>query len=87
MEHHVLDFEPPQALFVPDDDPLLFYRAIGRFALGALKADGLLFFELNARFAHATAAMLEEMGFSSIVIRKDQFDKERFIRACRPRKN
>ena len=83
MEPHVLDHEPEEALFVPDDDPLLFYRAIGRYALHALKPDGSLFLELNALYAHETATLLEELGFSDITIKKDQFNKERFIRACR----
>lgn len=83
MEPHVLDHEPEEALFVPDDDPLLFYRAIGRFALHTLKPDGSLFLELNALYAHETATLLEELGFSDITIKKDQFNKERFIRACR----
>ena len=83
MEPHVLDYEPREALFVPDNDPLLFYRAIGHYALHALKPDGRLFFELNPRYAHETASMLGDMGFNDITIKNDQFNKERFIRACR----
>lgn len=83
MEPHVLDHEPSTALFVPDDDPLLFYRAIGRLAAHALKPGGLLFFELNALYARETAVLLEELGFADIIVKRDQFNKERFIKACR----
>ncbi len=83
MEPHVLDHEPATALFVPDDDPLLFYRAIGRLAVFALKPGGQLFFELNALYARETAALLEALGFDDITIKRDQFNKERFIKACR----
>ena len=83
MERHVLDHEPPLALFVPDDDPLLFYRAIADYALQALRPGGRLYFELNCRFAHETADMLQQAGFSDVCIRKDQYGKDRFISACR----
>lgn len=83
MERHVLDHEPPLALFVPDDDPLLFYRAIADYALQALRPGGQLYFELNCRFAHETADMLQQAGFSDVCIRKDQYGKDRFISACR----
>ena len=83
MERHVLDHEPPLALFVPDDDPLLFYRAIADYALQALRPGGRLYFELNCRFAHETADMLQQAGLSDVCIRKDQYGKDRFISACR----
>ncbi len=83
MERHVLDHEPSLALFVPDDDPLLFYRAIADYALQALRPGGRLYFELNCRFAHETADMLQQAGFSDVCIRKDQYGKDRFISACR----
>lgn len=83
MERHVLDYEPSLALFVPDDDPLLFYRAIADYALQALRPGGRLYFELNCRFAHETADMLQQAGFSDVCIRKDQYGKDRFISACR----
>ena len=83
MERHVLDHEPPLALFVPDDDPLLFYRAIADYALQALRPGGRLYFELNCWFAHETADMLQQAGFSDVCIRKDQYGKDRFISACR----
>ena len=83
MEAHVLDYEPHEALFVPDDDPLLFYRSIGRYALQALKPGGRLFFELNARHAHATATLLQGMGFQHVDIICDQYGKDRFIKTCK----
>ena len=83
MEPHVLDHEPATALFVPDGDPLLFYRAIGRLAVYTLKPGGQIFFELNALYARETAALLEALGFGDITIKRDQFNKERFIKACR----
>ncbi len=83
MAPNVVDYEPPLALFVPDDDPLLFYRAIGHFATKALKPGGQLFFELNAMNAQPTAELLAEQGFSNISLKEDQFGKQRFIRACR----
>lgn len=83
MRKNVLDFEPPEALFVPDEDPLRFYRAIGRYATKALKAGGQLFFELNERLANETKELLADMGLANIIIYKDQYGKDRFISACK----
>jgi release factor glutamine methyltransferase len=83
MESNVLDHEPPLALFVPDDDPLLFYRAIGRYAQQSLKPGGRLFFELNARYGSAAASLLADMGFREITTIQDSSHKTRFISACR----
>ena len=84
MERHVLDHEPALALFVPDNDPLRFYRAIGNYARKALKPNGRLFFELNATHAGETADMLRQQGFSDVTLREDQFGRTRFLRAARP---
>ena len=81
----VLDHEPSLALFVPNDDPLLFYRNIGRYAAEALKPGGRLYFEMNAIYARDTAEMLRTLGFTDVTVRNDQCGKERFIRACRQR--
>lgn len=81
MEKRVLDFEPDLALFVPDDDPLLFYRAISRFASANLTAGGSLFFEINPLFAHELVLMLESGGYHNIELRKDLYGKERMIKA------
>ena len=81
MEQHVLDHEPHQALFVPDEDPLVFYKAIGQYAYHALANHGCLFFEINPLYATEITKMLDEMGFFEIETRKDQFGKVRFVRA------
>ena len=81
MEPRVLEHEPSLALFVPDDDPLRYYRAIGRYAMKALKAGGRLFFELNAAYADDTRNMLEAMGYDRVELRDDQFGRTRFLKA------
>lgn len=78
MEPHVLDHEPAMALFVPDDDPLRFYRAIAIYARRALKQGGTLYFEINPRYAQETAAMMEENGFAHVTLANDQFGQQRF---------
>ncbi len=80
MEAHVLDHEPATALFVPDDDPLLFYRAIAEYASAALRPGGSLFFETNTQYAEATADMLCQMGFDDVETRADRFGKPRFVK-------
>ena len=82
MCRNVLDYEPHNALFVPDDEPLLFYRAVSRFAHRSLRAGGRLFFEIYENAAHRTAAMLEDAGFADVEIRNDLNSKPRMIR-CR----
>ena len=82
MERNVLEHEPELALFVPDDDPLLFYRAIARYAARALKPNGQLFFEINPLYADEMQQMLCEEGFSHIEVRNDQFGKQRFTKSC-----
>ena len=83
MDSHVLDHEPHTALFVPDDDPLLFYRHIAQFATKSLKPHGHLYFEINPLYAVEIQQMLSTLGFHDIDIRKDQFSKQRMIRASR----
>lgn len=83
MERNVLDYEPELALFVPDDDPLLFYHAIARYAIRVLKPDGRLFFEINPLCVNDLQQMLNNEGFSHTEVRNDQFDKQRFIKAWR----
>ena len=83
MEKNVLEHEPHLALFVPDDDPLLFYRAIAKYAIEALKPDGMLFFELNPIYAEDTESMLLDMGFKYTELRKDQYGKLRFLKATK----
>ena len=81
MECNVLDHEPHLALFVPDDDPLLFYRAIAQYAIEGLKPQGSLFFEINPLYADDLAQMLRMMSYHDISIRQDQFGKPRFLKA------
>ena len=83
MSAHVLDHEPSIALFVPDSDPLLFYRAIADFALLHLSPGGMLFFEINPLCAEEMLQLLSDKGFSDIQLRKDQFGKQRMIKATR----
>lgn len=80
MEFNVLDYEPQQALFVPDKDALLFYNSIIRYAVKALKPDGILFFEINPIYAHEVKAAMEAHGFNDVCIRKDMNDKKRMAR-------
>ena len=81
MHRNVLDHEPHEALFVPDADPLLFYRAIARYAATALTDGGALFFECNPCYVPATVTMLGEIGFTEVQTREDQFGKLRFVKA------
>ena len=83
MSAHVLDHEPSLALFVPDSDPLLFYRAIADFALLHLSPGGMLFFEINPLCAEEMLQLLSDKGFFDIQLRKDQFGKQRMIKATR----
>ncbi|MGM9698318.1 MAG: peptide chain release factor N(5)-glutamine methyltransferase [Prevotella sp.] len=83
MEANVLEHEPHIALFVPDDDPLKFYRAIAKYASKALRKGGRLFFEMNSRFVRDMEQMLEAEGFTDVEIRKDQYGRERMIRGVR----
>lgn len=79
MERNVLEHEPPLALFVPDDEPLLFYRSIARYAAKSLKTDGKLYFEINPLYASDMEQMLNEEGYNHVETRKDMFNKQRFI--------
>ena len=83
MENNVLEHEPHTALFVPDDDPLLFYRAIAQYGQSALKDDGWLYFEINPIYAEALCDMLSKMSYRDIEIKEDQYGKQRMIRAQR----
>ncbi len=78
MSRNVLDYEPATALFVPDNDPLLFYRAIVRYACGALKPGGRLLFEINPLYTTDMAAMLDVMAFTH-TFKDDQYGRQRFV--------
>lgn len=81
MPTSVVDYEPPLALFVPDSDPLLFYRKIEFFARYFLSLNGKLFFECNEYNAKDVEALLTESGWKQVELRKDLSGKERMIRA------
>ena len=81
MDANVLDYEPHLALFVPDNDPLLFYRAIAAYATEHLNPSGSLYFEINEAYPNETASLLEETGFCQVSIHPDNFGKQRFISA------
>ena len=83
MESNVLEYEPHLALFVPDDDPLRFYRAIAQYAIDALTPQGALFFEINPLYADDLAQMLRMMSYHDISILHDQFGKQRFLKATK----
>lgn len=81
MHANVLRHEPHLALFVPDTYPLLFYRAIARYAMRSLRKGGWLLFECNTLYAHDTAQMASDMGFVTSVVEDDCFGKPRFVKA------
>lgn len=81
MEKNVLDFEPHTALFVPDDDPLLFYRHIARFGKNKLRKNGHLYFEINAAYGPEIVKMLEQEYYKDIELIQDLSGKDRFIKA------
>ncbi|MCC8410268.1 peptide chain release factor N(5)-glutamine methyltransferase [Mucilaginibacter sp. UR6-1] len=83
MHTNVTDFEPHTALFVPDEEPLLFYKVIADYALQALKNPGMLFFEINESYGTETVAMLAAKGFTDIELRKDMSGRDRMIKAIK----
>ena len=76
MDTSVLDYEPHSALFVPDQDPLLFYRRIAELRLAPY-----LYFELNEAYAQQTADMLQSMGYQDIILKNDSYGKPRILAA------
>ncbi len=83
MHTNVTDFEPHTALFVPENDPLLFYNAIADYALNNLITKGLLFFEINESLGKETVELLKSKGFKNIELRKDMSGRDRMIRGTR----
>ncbi len=79
MQPNVLDYEPALALFVADDEPLIFYDRIADFAKTNLADNGKLFFEINHLLAHETADLMLKKGFCSAKLVDDSFEKERFL--------
>lgn len=87
MHHNVLAHEPHLALFVYDEDPLLFYRVISQKAKKALKQGGKLYFEINEAFGKETKELTENLGFEQVRIFEDLNGKERMIRAVKGKSN
>ena len=83
MEKNVLEHEPSIALFVPDEEPLKFYRAIAEYASSALKSEGALYFEINPIYEKETREMLEELGFKDIKTKEDAYGKKRMMKAMK----
>lgn len=81
MEANVLDYEPQMALFVEDEDPMLFYSWIADHALKLLKKGGYIYFEVNEGHGYLVEDLLESKGFVNIELRKDLEGRDRMVRA------
>ncbi|MBJ7881705.1 peptide chain release factor N(5)-glutamine methyltransferase [Gelidibacter salicanalis] len=79
MSANVLKHEPALALYVEDDDPLVFYKAITDFAAKNLKANGRLFFEINQYLGEEMVQLLEKSGFGAVELKKDMFGNDRMV--------
>jgi release factor glutamine methyltransferase len=80
MQKNVLDHEPHLALFVSDNDPLLFYKAIADFAIKKLNPDGKIYFEINYMYGEELKQLLESKGFKNVLLLKDINNKNRILR-------
>ena len=83
MHLNVTVFEPHNALFVPENDPLIFYKAIADLAANCLKKDGLLFFEINESYGEEMIGLLENRSFINVELRKDMSGKSRMMKAIK----
>jgi release factor glutamine methyltransferase len=83
MHKNVLDFEPAEALFVPDPDPLIYYRAIGEAGRNILKDQGKLYLEINENFGIEVKNLLRGMGYTEVKIARDLNNKDRIVKAER----
>ncbi len=81
MHRNVLDHEPHTALFVPNNEALLFYDAIARLAIKSLASGGYLFFEINEQKGEAVVSLLQELGFDEVELKADLFGKYRMVKA------
>lgn len=84
MDRNVLNYEPETALFVPDNDPLRFYRAIAEHGKKALRTGGELYFEINPLYASELKIMLQELGYKDLELREDLFGKQRMMKGVKP---
>jgi release factor glutamine methyltransferase len=80
MQQNVLKYEPDAALYVKDEDPLLFYRVISQLAKNHLNSNGKLFFEINEYLSEELSALLTSEGFRNIEVKKDIFGKDRMVK-------
>jgi release factor glutamine methyltransferase len=81
LRKNVREHEPSSALFVPDDDPLIYYKAIADHSLGILLDPGILYLEINESLSAEVTVLLKSKGFSRAIVKQDFFGKDRFIRA------
>lgn len=84
MKPNVMEWEPHTALFVEDNDPLLFYRRISHLAMEQLKPGGWLYFEINEAYGKQTAQMVEGLGFREVAVLPDMQGKDRMLQAQKP---
>jgi release factor glutamine methyltransferase len=84
MRDNVLAWEPATALFVPDEDPLLFYRRLAEVGRVLLLAGGCIYLEINEALGSETAALLVAQGFTAVKVLPDMFGKVRMVRGTRP---
>jgi release factor glutamine methyltransferase len=80
MQPNVLKHEPHIALFVPDNDPLVFYKAIARFSTSHLKEEGKVYVEINEALGEDVVKLFKEEGFADVVLKKDMQGKDRMVR-------
>ena len=83
MEQHVLEHEPATALFVPDDDPLRFYKALAKLGKHALKPGGIILMEINSAYGPETLALFQNEEFSNAELRRDDYGNNRMIKAIK----
>ena len=81
LAKNVVSYEPHTALFVPENDPLVFYKAIADFATSHLAQNGLLFFEINESYGKQIVELLNDKGFTNIELRKDMSGRDRMVNA------
>ena len=86
MKGNVTDYEPPEALFVPDDDPLIFYSAIAKVGKKILRPGGKVIVEINERFGNEVSNVYLKEGYNSVLVVKDLAGKDRVVSAVRPKK-
>lgn len=83
MSKNVVNYEPGIALFVPDKDPLIFYRRIGEIGMKVLNPEGRLYVEIHEKLGKETANLFTEQGYRNVTIHQDLNGKERMISATR----